>query len=522
MRAAQLKAVLPRELLASVVVFLVALPLCMGIAIASGMPPAKGLITGIIGGLVVGWLAGSPLQVSGPAAGLAVLVFELVRQHGIAMLGPILLLAGFLQLVAGRLRLGCWFRVTAPAVVYGMLAGIGVLIVLSQVHVMLDAQPQASGLDNLAGFPEAVAQALPSVGGGFGWQAGLLGLSTMAVMFLWEKLRPHSLRFIPGALLGVGLATFASLLLALQVKRVEVPENLAEAIDWLRPADLLNLADPTLLIAAFAVAFIASAETLLSAAAVDRMHSGTRSDFDRELSAQGIGNMLCGLLGALPMTGVIVRSSANVQAGATTRLSAIFHGLWLLAFVLLLSSVLQSIPVASLAGVLVYTGFKLVDLKSFRKLGRYGPMPMLTYGVTALAIVFTDLLTGVLIGFGLTLVKLAWGASRLKISLVDLPAEGEMELRLVGAATFLKVPALTQALGSIPPGTTVHVPLNNLGYIDHACLELLEEWGRANAAKGSKLVIESRGLKRRLEGRLHTNVGVSPAAKMEAKGLSRA
>ena len=164
MRAAQLKAVLPRELLASVVVFLVALPLCMGIAIASGMPPAKGLITGIIGGLVVGWLAGSPLQVSGPAAGLAVLVFELVRQHGIAMLGPILLLAGFLQLVAGRLRLGCWFRVTAPAVVYGMLAGIGVLIVLSQVHVMLDGVPKPSGLDNLSGFPAAVAQAIPSLG----------------------------------------------------------------------------------------------------------------------------------------------------------------------------------------------------------------------------------------------------------------------------------------------------------------------------------------------------------------------
>ena len=146
MNITQLKAALPRELLASVVVFLVALPLCMGIAIASGMPPAKGLITGIIGGIVVGFLAGSPLQVSGPAAGLAVLVFELVRQHGMAMLGPILLLAGLLQLLAGRLRLGCWFRVTAPAVVYGMLAGIGVLIVLSQVHVMFDTAPQPSGL----------------------------------------------------------------------------------------------------------------------------------------------------------------------------------------------------------------------------------------------------------------------------------------------------------------------------------------------------------------------------------------
>lgn len=508
MRAAQLRAVLPRELLASVVVFLVALPLCMGIAIASGMPPAKGLITGIIGGLVVGWLAGSPLQVSGPAAGLAVLVFELVRQHGVAMLGPILLLAGFVQLVAGRLRLGCWFRVTAPAVVYGMLAGIGVLIVLSQVHVMLDGAPQASGLENLSGFPAAVAHAVPALGGGLGWQAGLLGLSTILVMYLWERLRPSALRFVPGALLGVGLATGASLLLALPVKRVEVPANLAQAIDWLNPADLLNLADPNVLIAAFAVAFIASAETLLSAAAVDRMHSGQRSDFDRELSAQGVGNMLCGLLGALPMTGVIVRSSANVQAGAKTRFSAILHGAWLLGFVLLLSSVLQSIPVASLAGVLVYTGVKLVDLKAFRGLGRYGRMPMLTYAATALAIVFSDLLTGVLIGFGLTLAKLAWKASRLKISLIDLPPEREMELRLVGAATFLKVPALTRVLAAIPSGATVHVPLNNLSYIDHACLELLEEWGRANQSKGSRLVIEARGLKRRLEGRLRTTAGV--------------
>lgn len=507
MRAAQLKAVLPRELLASVVVFLVALPLCMGIAIASGMPPAKGLITGIIGGLVVGWMAGSPLQVSGPAAGLAVLVFELVRQHGIAMLGPILLLAGFLQLLAGRLRLGCWFRVTAPAVVYGMLAGIGVLIVLSQVHVMLDGAPQPSGLDNLTGFPAAVAKAIP----GLGWQGGLLGLATMLVMWSWDKLRPHKLRFIPGALLGVGLTTGASLLLALQVKRVQVPENLADAIDWLRPADLLNLADPNLLIAAFAVAFIASAETLLSAAAVDRMHNGQRSDFDKELSAQGVGNMLCGLVGALPMTGVIVRSSANVQAGATTRLSAIFHGVWLLAFVLLLSSVLQSIPVASLAGVLVYTGIKLVDLKAFRGLGRYGRMPMFTYGATALAIIFTDLLTGVLVGFGLTLAKLAWKASRLKISLIDLPGADEMELRLIGAATFLKVPALTQILSRVPAGSTVHVPLNNLSYIDHSCLELFEEWGRANAAKGSRLMIEPRGLKRRLEGRIRTTTGLGSA-----------
>lgn len=509
MGATELKSVLPRELLASVVVFLVALPLCMGIAIASGMPPAKGLITGIIGGLVVGWLAGSPLQVSGPAAGLAVLVFELVREHGMAMLGPILLLAGLLQVLAGRFKLGCWFRVTAPAVVYGMLAGIGVLIVLSQAHVMFDGGPKPSGLDNLVAFPGTLIQA---IGPGSGMQAGMLGLGTILIMWGWDKLRPQSLRFVPGALLGVGIATAVSLFMAFDVKRVEVPDNLADAIDWLRPADLLNLASPSILIAAIAVAFIASAETLLSAAAVDRMHSGQRADFDKELSAQGIGNMLCGIVGALPMTGVIVRSSANVQAGATTRYSAILHGAWLLAFVLLLSSVLQSIPVASLAGVLVYTGLKLVDLKAFRSLGRYGRMPMFTYAATAGAIIFTDLLTGVLLGFGLTLVKLALKASRLKISVVELEAEGELELRLVGAATFLKVPALTRALGAIPAGSTVHVPLNNLSYIDHSCLELLEEWGRANAAHGTRLVIEPRGLKRRLEGRVYTTSGVGSSS----------
>ena len=205
---------------------------------------------------------------------------------------------------------------------------------------------------------------------------------------------------------------------------------------------------------------------------------------------------------------MIVRSSANVQAGAKTRLSAIFHGLWLLAFVVLLGSVLQQIPVASLAGVLVFTGFKLVDWKAFRGLGRYGRMPMFVYAATALAIVFTDLLTGVLLGFALTLVKLALKAARLKINVSSLPRKGHMELRLSGAATFLKVPALTQALDGIPPGTTLHVPLARLSYIDHACLELLEDWGRANASNGSRLVIESRRLKRRVEGRVRTTAGL--------------
>lgn len=509
MNAETIKATLPRDLMASVVVFLVALPLCMGIAIASGLPPAKGVITGIVGGLVVGWLAGAPLQVSGPAAGLTVLVFELVQQYGAAMLGPILLLAGALQLLAGRLKLGCWFRVTAPAVVYGMLAGIGILIVLSQLHVMMDAQPEASGLDNLGAFPAALWAALPFSGGN-GMAAASLGLLTIACMWTWDRLRPQRLRLLPGALLGVAAATLVGLWLGLDVRRVEVPDNLADAISWLQPADLLAFADPGLLVAALAVAFIASAETLLSAAAVDRMHQGPRADFDRELTAQGVGNMLCGVLGALPMTGVIVRSSANVQTGARTRLSAMLHALWLLAAVVLLAALLEQVPVASLAGVLVYTGLKLIDLDALRQLGRYGRMAMLIHVATALTIVATDLLTGVLLGFALTLAQLAWQASRLKIGVVR---DGRrVELRMQGAATFLRVPQLARALQGVPQDAWLHVPMAHLRYIDHACMELLEEWQRANQASGARLIIEARALTRRVEGRRRQAAHLAAAA----------
>lgn len=509
MNAETIKATLPRDLMASVVVFLVALPLCMGIAIASGLPPAKGVITGIVGGLVVGWLAGAPLQVSGPAAGLTVLVFELVQQYGAAMLGPILLLAGALQLLAGRLKLGCWFRVTAPAVVYGMPAGIGILIVLSQLHVMMDAQPEASGLDNLGAFPAALWAALPFSGGN-GMAAASLGLLTIACMWTWDRLRPQRLRLLPGALLGVAAATLVGLWLGLDVRRVEVPDNLADAISWLQPADLLAFADPGLLVAALAVAFIASAETLLSAAAVDRMHQGPRADFDRELTAQGVGNMLCGVLGALPMTGVIVRSSANVQAGARTRLSAMLHALWLLAAVVLLAALLEQIPVASLAGVLVYTGLKLIDLDALRQLGRYGRMAMLIHVATALTIVATDLLTGVLLGFALTLAQLAWQASRLKIGVVR---DGRrVELRMQGAATFLRVPQLARALQGVPQDAWLHVPMAHLRYIDHACMELLEEWQRSNQASGARLIIEARALTRRVEGRRRQAAHLAAAA----------
>ncbi|WP_266158130.1 SulP family inorganic anion transporter [Dyella silvatica] len=487
-----------RDFLGSVVVFLVALPLCMGIAIASGMPPATGLITGIIGGLVVGAIAGSPLQVSGPAAGLAVLVFELVREHGIVALGPVVLLAGVIQIAAGLSRAGIWFRMTSPAVVAGMLSGIGVLIVASQAHVMLDALPKARGLENFIALPEALRTAFS--GEGTGLTAMMVGLGTIAIMLGWEKLRPAKLRFVPGALLAVVALTAAVQAFGLNVNKVDVPSNLFAAITLPSLTSLGGLLEPSLIVAAITFAFIASAETLLSAAAVDRMHDGARTNYDRELTAQGVGNVLCGFLGALPMTGVIVRSAANVQAGSATRMATIMHGGWILVFAMLLPWLMRMTPVACLAGILVYTGVKMINFKQVKSLAIYGKGTAAIYVATTVAIVATDLLAGVLIGFALSLFRLALLSSRLKVDLDHHDEPGHASLHLEGSATFLKVPSMARTLERVPPNTRLQLVMDRLHHVDQACLELLRDWSRNASTKGCELVVDWQELELRVEG----------------------
>jgi MFS superfamily sulfate permease-like transporter len=489
-----------RDLLGSVVVFLVALPLCMGIAIASGLPPSAGLITGIVGGLVVGAIAGSPLQVSGPAAGLAVLVFELVREHGVLALGPVVLLAGLIQVVAGLCKVGVWFRMTSPAVVAGMLSGIGILIVASQSHVLMDAIPMARGLENFAALPGAAFEAVTGAGEGQGVTALLIGLGTIAIMLGWEKLRPAKLRFVPGALLAVVAMTLTAQLGALDVKRVDVPANLFSAVSLPSMGSLFGLFDSSLLIAAATIAFIASAETLLSAAAVDRMHDGARTNYDRELTAQGVGNMICGFLGALPMTGVIVRSAANVQAGSATRMATILHGGWLLAFVMLLPWLMRMTPVSCLAGILVFTGVKMVNPKQIKDLAAYGKGTAAVYVATTVAIVATDLLTGVIVGFGLSLFRLALLSSKLTMDVKHHDEPGHATLHLEGSATFLKVPTMARTLALVPPNTRLNVAMDRLQHVDQASLELLREWGRNASKRGCELVVDWHELGRRVEG----------------------
>ncbi|MFN4257703.1 MAG: SulP family inorganic anion transporter [Gemmataceae bacterium] len=495
------------DFFASVVVFLVALPLCMGIALASGAPLAAGIITGIIGGLVVGFLAGSPLQVSGPAAGLSVIYYQLVQQYGFERVGIIVLIAGAIQLFAGLLRLGQWFRAVSPAVIQGMLAGIGVLIFASQFHVMVDDKPKESGIENLVTIPEAVWKGVYNSDDSTHYLAARIGVLTIMAMLLWKLLIPKRFQVIPAPLVGVMVAALEASVMQMPIRYVEMPGNLWSGISFLPALDTIPLTlVGSLVLAGVSMAFIASAETLLCATAVDQMHRGPRTRYDRELSAQGIGNMLCGFLGALPMTGVIVRSATNVEAGARTRLSAILHGAWLLVFVCLVPFVLEWIPTASLAAILVYTGYKLMDVKAIRRLWSYGRSEVLIYAATVITIVMTDLLIGVVVGITLSALKLLYAFSHLHTQLDMDPANRRATLRLEGAATFIRLPKLAAILDTVPPDSELHVKFENLSYIDHACLDLLMNWEQQHTSKGGSLVIDWEELAARFR-----NQGAMPA-----------
>jgi MFS superfamily sulfate permease-like transporter len=620
--------VLRHDLLASVVVFLVALPLCMGIAIASGASVAAGLVTGIVGGLVVGLLAGSPLQVSGPAAGLTVIVYEAIQTYGIDMLGLIVLLAGMIQFAAGTARLAQWFRAVSPAVIKGMLTGIGVLIFASQFHVMVDDKPKGSGLANLASIPEAIhkgfsiprlttreerqlrTRALKQVGelhreqadlaarmaerlpdhaspetiarrseeqlagdraavlsfaerqsalatemrelasqvqdlpkseqgenlrrlrsaadeavasleaaavaidagdpraaleaqrGAVSALAGLLdrmkthgiaaqlGVLTILLILAWQGLAPRKFKVIPAPLVAVLITTTVAAAASLPVLFVEVPDNPLAELHFLSLRTLYDAPWPGILQAAVVIAVVASAETLLCAVAVDQLHTGPRTKFDKELVAQGLGNMTCGLLGALPMTGVIVRSAANVQAGARSRWSAVLHGFWLLIFVVWLSFLLRMVPTSALAAILVYTGYKLINPKQVKELLKFGKGEVFVYAVTVAVIVVEDLLAGVLTGVALSGVKLLYAFSHLRIDYTTDPEARRATLSLNGAATFLKLPLLAARLDNVPHDVELHVDMRRLTYIDHACLELLTSWARQHESTGGRLVID--------------------------------
>jgi MFS superfamily sulfate permease-like transporter len=473
---------LRQDFAASLVVFLVALPLCVGVAVASGVPAELGLVTGIVGGIVTGLLPGSSLQVSGPAAGLTVLVFEAVREFGLPALGVLVLAAGLLQLAMGALRLGRWFRAISLSVVEGMLAGIGLVIIAGQLYAAAGLKAPASGLGKIAGLPGALVDALSSTGA----LASLaLGAGTVAVIVLWKRL-PKRVQAVPGALAAVLLATLTSLALGLPVATVEV-QGLLGAIQPPGAGAFGELANPAIYGTILAFALIASAESLFSAAAVDRLHDGPRTSYDKELMAQGAGNTVCGLLGALPMTAVIVRSSANVHAGARTKASRVLHGVWLLLFAALLPAALALIPLPALAGILVHAGWKLIPFRQVAALWRTHRGEALILVATAVSIVAVNMFEGVLIGLALSVAKTAWEASHVKMEIIDKGA-GPVQAYLSGNATFLRLPKILDSLEALPQDRPVELHLSGLHHLDHACRTALENWAERHSAAGTEPV----------------------------------
>lgn len=459
-----------RDFLASLVVFLVALPLCVGVAVASGVPAELGLVTGIVGGIVVGLLPGSSIQVSGPAAGLTVLVYQAVEEFGLGALGVIVLVSGLLQLALGALKFGRWFRAISVAVVQGMLTGIGLVLILGQVYAMADTAQPSGALGKMAGLPSLAATVFS---GGTALIAFLLGAGTVAVLVLWPRL-PARVRVVPGPLVAVGLTTAVAAVFELPVAKVEV-QGLLESIQPPGADDFAGLAGVAAIGTVLAFTLIASAESLFSAAAVDRMHDGPRTEYDKELMAQGVGNTICGALGALPMTAVIVRSAANVQAGARTRLSRVLHGLWLLLFAALLPAAIGVIPLAALAGVLVHAGCKLVPVKELGPLWREHRGEAVILCVTAVAIVTTNLFEGVLLGLLLAVCKTAWETSHIHVGTRELTG-GRLVVSITGNATFLRLPRILGELEALPKDRPIELDLCGLRHLDHACRVSLENW----------------------------------------------
>ncbi|MFE0002786.1 SulP family inorganic anion transporter [[Kitasatospora] papulosa] len=473
---------LRQDFAASLVVFLVALPLCVGVAVASGVPAELGLVTGIVGGIVTGLMRGSSLQVSGPAAGLTVLVFEAVQSFGLPALGVIVLTTGLLQVGMGALRLGRWFRAISVSVVEGMLAGIGLVLIAGQLYAAAGVDAPLSGTGKVTGIPGLLVDAVSSPAA---LTSLALGASTIALVVGWRRM-PKRVRAVPGALAAVVLATLATLVFDLPVETVRV-QGLLDAVQVPALSEFGGLATLSLLGTVAAFTLIASAESLFSAAAVDRLHDGPRTQYDKELMAQGTGNTVCGILGALPMTAVIVRSSANVQAGARTRASRVLHGVWLLLFAALLPSALALIPLPALAGILIHAGWKLIPLRSLVPLWREHRGEALILVVTAVAIVTINMFEGVLIGLALSVAKAAWDASHIKLEVVDSSPDG-VRARLSGNATFLRLPKILDSLEALPDDRPVSLDLSGLHHLDHACRTALENWAERHSSSGTEPV----------------------------------
>jgi len=475
------------EICAGIVLLCIALPLNVGVAIASGVPAEFGIISGAIAALVTGVASGSSVLISGPDAGIGVLVLDFVQTYGLKNLGAIVFITGLIQISVGATKSAKWFRAVSPAVVNGMLAGMGLIIIFTQFHIMLDDKPKSTGIMNMLLMPEALLKSIFPADGVTHHLAALLAIATIIVATAWVRFAPKQLKSIPNALVGIVTVSLAAWALQLPVKFVTLPENLLEHMSVLSFSTLAQaVVNPDIVSASFMLAFICSAQSLITLGAVDNTSIKNLRMYDRELMAQGIGNIICGAAGVIPIVGVLLRSMANVQNGAVTMLPNVLHGALMLIFAIFLPSVLTSIPTCVLAATLVLIGVRMVNSIA-RQVKKYEKPELYILLLTAAAIVTTNLFAGVLIGFTAALLKQLFTLSYLDMRLERQKDSDIAILHMRGAATFLQLPRLENILSCIPENTELHVRLDEIRYIDHACLHSLVQWERHH--KG-RLVID--------------------------------
>lgn len=496
------------------VVFLVALPLCLGIALASGAPPLSGILAGIIGGIVIGFFSNSNVSVSGPAAGLIAIVLTAIATLGSfeAFLLAVFL-AGAMQMLLGFLKAGSISNYFPANVIEGMLAGIGVIIIINQLEHAFGYDKSNEGdeslfrLDGSNPFSD-----IPDILSRFEAGAIIIALVSLAILIAWENVSfLKKLKVVPGALVAVAVSiilneifigTGSSLALSsAHLVTLPIPESLSDISGFVVMPDFSAISNPDVWITAGTITIVASIETLLCIEASDRMDAQKRyTDTNRELRAQGTGNMLSGLIGGLPITSVVVRSSANINAGAKTKMSTIIHGSLLLVCVLAIPFLLNKIPFATLAAVLILVGYKLAKpekIKHFWEKGKYQFVPFIA---TLLAVVFTDLLKGVALGMAISIIFILRGnLKRAYHFRKEEYAEGDViHIDLAQEVSFLNKAAIKSTLNDIPENSKVIINASDTVYIAHDVLDLIKEFKSVNA-KENNIKVKLVGFKKAYE-----------------------
>jgi MFS superfamily sulfate permease-like transporter len=507
---AGLKSFWRQDLTAGFLVFLVALPLCLGVAVASGFPPMAGILTAIVGGLMVSRISGSHVTINGPAAGLIVVVLSSVQSlgEGDAVAGyrytlAAIVVSGLLQCAMGRFKFGRMAAFFPSSVVHGMLAAIGIIIMARQIPVMVGVNVSGTSMFAvIRQLPQALAFYVPTV--------ALVAVVAIAILAAWPSVRNSVLGRIPapmvvivtGVLLGqilglghlnpeLGYETPKGLLVGPSFL-VSIPDSLGASIVY---PDFSKLGTVTFWGNVVAITLVGSLETLLSAAAVDKLDPAKRySDLNRDLLAIGLGNALVGMIGGLPMIAEIVRSSANIDAGARTGWANFFHGAFLLIFVIALPHVIDLIPLASLAALLVYTGFRLASPEAFARTLDLGREQLGIFVITVVAVLATNLLAGVLIGVASKLLLHLWRgvalANLLRISYsVEHSAGSACVIRVRGSAIFSNVVALKSELAGFPNGKSVTFDLSDVYLIDHTVMEFIDQFCNDYRASGGRCEI---------------------------------